>query len=155
MSKRRIRRDKHTVSLLTDHMVFSPKYRGKVLVGEVRDCAEEVIREICAEMGIEIIRICVSSDHVHMFYKYPPKYSMSYIANIIKGRSSRLLRARFPQLKEWCRDSLWAPSCFHGSVGHGMDVVEKYISTQKDYATKERVAALKTPLRGSVLKGGV
>jgi len=31
-------------------------------------------------------------------------------------------------LKEWCGDHLWAPSCYHGSVGAGWDVVEKYIS---------------------------
>lgn len=27
-----LRRDNHTVSLLTNHLVFSPKYRGKVLL---------------------------------------------------------------------------------------------------------------------------
>lgn len=139
-----VRGDRHTLSLLTDHMVFSPKYRGRVLVGAVRDYAEEVIRETCSELGIEIVRMSVSSDHVHMFYKYPPKLSVSRIANMIKGRSSRMLRARFPHLKEWCERSLWAPSCFHGSIGHGMDIVEKYIRTQKDYAVEERVAAIRS-----------
>ena len=40
-----LRHDRHTVSLLTDHLVFSPKYRGKVLLGEVAEAAEEIIRE--------------------------------------------------------------------------------------------------------------
>ena len=40
-----LRYDRHTVSLLTDHLVFSPKYRGKVLLGEVAEAAEEIIRE--------------------------------------------------------------------------------------------------------------
>lgn len=35
-----------------------------------------------------------------------------------------------PHLRDWCDDHLWAPSCFHGSVGNGWEVVEKYISTQ-------------------------
>ena len=35
--------DNHTVSLLTDHLVFSPKYRGKVLEGEVAEAAEEIV----------------------------------------------------------------------------------------------------------------
>ncbi len=72
-------------------------------------------------------------DHVHLFIKYPPKYSVSWIAKRLKGRSSKLLRDSFPHLKEWCPDHLWAPSCYHGSVGHGWEVVEKYISGQKGY----------------------
>ena len=50
-----LRHDRHTVSLLTDHLVFSPKYRGKVLEGEVAEAAEEIIRENCKELDIEII----------------------------------------------------------------------------------------------------
>ena len=70
----------------------------------------------------------VNPDHVHLFIKYPPKYSISYISKMIKGRSNRVLRKVFPHLKEWCGDHLWAPSCYHGSVGAGWGVVEKYIS---------------------------
>ncbi len=44
-----LRHDRHTVSLLTDHLVFSPKYRGKVLEGEVADAAEEIIRNLSLE----------------------------------------------------------------------------------------------------------
>ncbi len=51
-------------------------------------------------------------------------------AKKIKGRSSRILRQNFPYLKEWCNDHLRAPGCYHGSVGHGWEVVEKYIGTQ-------------------------
>ena len=73
MNRKELRHDRHTVSLLTDHMVFAPKYRGK------------------------------------------------------------MLRKEFPHLQEWCGDHLWAPSCFHGSVGSGWDVVEKYIREQDVY----------------------
>ncbi|HID19922.1 MAG TPA: hypothetical protein EYP28_03140 [Methanophagales archaeon] len=50
-----LRHDRHSVSLLTDHLVFSPKYRGKVLEGEVAEAAEEIIQENCKELDIEII----------------------------------------------------------------------------------------------------
>ena len=111
--------------------MFSSKYRGKVLEGEVAEAAEEIIRENCKELDIEVIDMAVNVDHVHLFIKYPPKYSVSWIAKRLKGRSSKLLRDRFPQLKEWCPDHLWAPSCYHGSVGQGWEVVERYISGQK------------------------
>ena len=53
----KLKRDRHTVSMLTDHLVFSPKYRGKVLVGEVAVRAEEIITQICNESGVEIIEM--------------------------------------------------------------------------------------------------
>ncbi len=66
---------------------------------------EGIICKTCVEMGIQVIEIAVNPDHVHIFFKY----------------------------QELCGDHLWAPSCFHGSVGNGWDVVEKYIREQDVY----------------------
>jgi putative transposase len=95
-------------------MVFAPKYRGKMLVGDVAMICEGIICKTCVEMDIEIIEIAVNPDHVHIFFKYPPKYSLSYIAKRIKGSTSRILRKEFHHLREWCGEHFWAPSCFHG-----------------------------------------
>jgi putative transposase len=51
--------------------VFSPKYRGTVLEGEVAEAAEEIIRETCKELDIEIMDMAVNQDHVHIFIQYP------------------------------------------------------------------------------------
>ncbi len=130
------------MSLLTDHMVFSPKFRGKVLVGEVGESCERVIKRICKELGVEVIDIAVGEDHVHLFVQYPPKYSLSKLAMMVKGRSSKELRKRFPSLVEWCPNALWAPSVYHGSVGQGFEVVEKYIRNQGGRNVKGRLEAL-------------
>ncbi|MBU4454318.1 MAG: transposase [Euryarchaeota archaeon] len=58
------------------------------------------------------------------------------MAKRLKGRTSRILRKEFPHLKEWCDEHMWAPSCFHGSVGQGWEVVEKYIQTQDTHHAK-------------------
>ena len=50
-----LRHDRRAVLMLTDHLVFSPKYRGKVLLGEVAEAAEEIIRENGKELDIEVI----------------------------------------------------------------------------------------------------
>ena len=147
MECKELRHDRHTVSLLTDHVVFSPKYLGKILVGDV--VVGGIIRKTCEEMNIEIIDMAMSVDHVHLFIEYPPKYSLSFIAKKIKGMSSRILRQHFPHLREWCKDHLWAPGCYHGSVGHGWEVV-KYIETQESCLRKE-----KTQCTSLVLKCGV
>ncbi len=136
MNRKELRHDRHTVSLLTDHMVFAPKYRGKILTGDVAMIMEGIICNTCKELGIEIIEIAVNPDHVHIFFKYPPKYSPSFIAKRLKGRTSRILRKEFPHLKEWCDEHMWAPSCFHGSVRNSWDVVSRHIETQDVYHAK-------------------
>jgi len=96
-------------------MVITPKYRGKILVEKtIALVVEGIIRKTCKEVKIEIIDMSMNVDQVHLFIEYPPKYSVSFIAKKIKGRSSRLLRQNFPHLKEWCNDHLWAPGCYHG-----------------------------------------
>jgi len=81
--------------------------------------------------------MAVNSDHVHLFIKYPPKYSASYISKMIKGISSRVLRKEFPCLKEWCVTisglqagtmALWVLA----------GVVEKYISAHNTYEHNRR-----------------
>jgi len=148
MERNELRHDRHTDSLRTDHTVYSPKYRGNILVGDVALALDGSIRKTCKNLDIEIIDMAVNADHVHLFVKYLPEYSVSYIAKRIKGGSSRELRKAFPHLKQWCSKSLWAPSCFHGSVGHGGEVVERYIQNQE----KPNAKSLCT---GSVLKSGV
>ncbi|MBU4491019.1 MAG: transposase, partial [Euryarchaeota archaeon] len=72
----------------------------------------------------------------------PPRQAYGiFIAKKIKGRSSRILRQEFPHLRDWCDEHLWAPGCYHGSVGQGWEVVEKYISTQ-NYRTVLKVRKL-------------
>jgi putative transposase len=87
------------------------------LEGEVAEAAEGIIRETCNELDIEIIDMAMNVDHVHLFIKYPPKYSVSWIAKRIKGRSSKRLRDQFPRLKEWCPDHLWAKRKKHTKEG--------------------------------------
>ena len=127
----KMKHDHHSVSMCLDHLVFCPKYRGKVLIGRVPEQAKRIIHQVCEGLGVEIIRMAVGLEHVHIFYRYPPSLSLSYIAKMIKGVTSRRLRQRFPWLKTFCPDHLWAPSCFHGSVGNGWDVVEAYIKKQE------------------------
>jgi putative transposase len=61
--------------------------------------AEAIIRKTCKELDIEVIDMAVNSDHVHLYIKYPLKYSVSFIAKRIKGRNSKVLRKEFPHLK--------------------------------------------------------
>lgn len=129
--KVKYRKDRHTSSVLTDHMVVTPKFRAGVLVGEVADECERQVRWVCKTMDVKILQMAVSPDHLHLFLQYSPRLSVSEIVARIKVHTSKELRLRFPHLKKWRSSGLWAPGCYHSSVGQGFDVVEHYIAVQR------------------------
>jgi len=124
--------------MLTDHMVFTTKFRAKVLVGKIAEDCDAIIQKTCKNLDIEILQLAVAGDHVHLFVQYPPELSPSKMAEKVKSNSSRELREKYPQLVTWCKTGLWAPGGFHGSVGHGFDVVEQYIKGQQSYSRYSR-----------------
>ncbi len=90
----------HTIFHHRYHIVWVPKYRYKVLRGKIRERVRTIIRQVCSELGVEIINGVLSSDHVHMFVSIPPKLSVSDFMRKIKGRSSYLVQKEFPALKK-------------------------------------------------------
>ncbi|MDD4308167.1 MAG: IS200/IS605 family transposase [Thermoplasmata archaeon] len=124
---------RHTSSVLTDHLVYTTKFRAKVLVGKIAKDCDTMIRKTCKNMDVDVLELAVAEDHVHLFVQYPPEISPSRISEKVKSNSSRELREKYPQLVKWCKTGLWAPGCFHGSVGHGFDVVEQYIKGQQSF----------------------
>ena len=112
------------------HVVFCPKYRRAVLVGDIGTRCEALIREKCAEHDWPVVALEVMPDHVHLFVKAHPKDSPSYVANQIKGYTSHALRAEFPTLKSRL-PTLWSSSFFVATVGAvSAATVQRYIDTQ-------------------------
>ena len=91
---------KHCVFYHRYHLVWSTKYRYKVLLGDVRLRMRDIIRQVCAENDVDIIRGVLSSDHVHMFVSVPPKLAVSDLLRKMKGRSSHKVQREFPHLKK-------------------------------------------------------
>jgi putative transposase len=109
---------KHCVFYHRYHVVWSTKYRFKVLQGDIQKRVREIIRRICSENGVDIISGVVSSDHVHIFISLPPKLSMSNFMQRVKGRSSLLIQREFPVLKKryWGRH-FWGRGYFSTTNG--------------------------------------
>ena len=97
---RSYRKSSHSVHDLKVHLVCATKYRYQVLTQEVGLRAREIIRQVCDQNDINIIRGVVSRDHVHLYISYPPKHSVSDMVKWFKGRSSRKLQEEFPQLSK-------------------------------------------------------
>ena len=111
-------KSKHCVFYHRYHVVWSTKYRFKVLQGDIQKRVREIIRRICSENGVDIISGVVSSDHVHIFISLPPKLSMSNFMQKVKGRSSLLIQREFPVLKKryWGRH-FWGRGYFSTTNG--------------------------------------
>ncbi len=97
---RSYRKSSHTVHDLKVHLIWITKYRYKVLTKEIGIRIREIIRQVCDSKQIEIIKGCVSKDHVHVYVSYPPKLSVSEMVRLMKGRSSRRIQEEFPQLSK-------------------------------------------------------
>ena len=91
---------KHCVFYHRYHLVWSTKYRYKVLRGDVRLRVREVIRQVCDQNGVDILKGVLSSDHVHMFVSVPPKIAISDLMRKVKGRSSYKIQSEFPHIRK-------------------------------------------------------
>ena len=124
-----IRKGSHTVSRLTCHIVWTTKYRYKVLKGDLQLRCRELLIQICEAQGIEILKGVVSSDHVHMHIEYAPKLNVSTIVKSLKGRTSRRLQQEFPALKKrYWGNHFWASGYGVWSSGNITDkMVNEYL----------------------------
>lgn len=120
---------KHCVFYHRYHIVWSTKYRFKVLTGDLRLRIREIIRQVCAENRVEIIKGVLSSDHVHMFISVPPKLAISDLVRKMKGRSSRKIQQEFPQIrKKYWGQRFWGRGYFSTTSGAiTQDVVLQYL----------------------------
>lgn len=113
------------------HIIWCPKYRRKVLVGEVASRLKALILEIAYELDVEIIEIETDIDHVHILAEVDPQLGINKFVRMAKGRTSRTLRTEFPHLRKRL-PTLWNNSCFISTVGGApLAVVKQYIENQQ------------------------
>jgi len=114
------------------HVVWTPKYRRKVLVESVDKRLKEIIRQIADELRCDILELEVMSDHVHMLCEVDPQFGIHRFVKLVKGRSSRLLRQEFDWLTSRL-PTLWTNSYFVATVGGApLEIIKQYIENQKN-----------------------
>ena len=89
----------HTKWMCKYHIVFTPKYRRKVIYNQIRSDIGEILRKLCEYKGIEIIEGHLMPDHVHVLLAIPPKYSVASVMGYLKGKSSLMIFDRHANLK--------------------------------------------------------
>lgn len=132
MNGKRWKRSTTTVYNIGYHFIWCPKYRRKVLVGEVANRLGDLLLQKAHEIQVEIVQMEIMPDHVHLFMKTTPTNSPHFIVQQLKGYTSRILRQEFPSLKSKL-PSMWTRSYYCESVGHiSEETIRKYIEEQKN-----------------------
>lgn len=117
------------------HIVWIPKYRRKVMYGQLRREVVEILKDLVdREDGVEIVEGSACPDHIHICLRIPPKYAVREVVGRLKGRSSIMLYERHP---EWRRatgrdKTLWARGYYVSTVGLNEAAVRDYIKKQEE-----------------------
>ena len=123
-------RDEHRVHLIIYHLIWIPRRRKPVLVGDVAVECRTLIEKKCEESGWAILELAIQPDHIHLFVRAFPTDSAAAIVGACKGVTARVLRKKFPQLLKL--PSMWTSSYFASTAGNvSADTIARYIAAQK------------------------
>jgi len=129
------RRTAHAAYDTAYHLVWSPKYRKRILVGALQAKVEQMFKEIAEVYDITIDEMEVSPDHVHLFCSFPPRYSIAQVVTRFKSLSARAVFREFPHVKRqlWGGE-FWEDGYFARTVGDKVtaEVIRKYIQRHKE-----------------------
>ena len=115
------------------HIVFIPKYRKKVLFGQIRKEMGEVFHRLARQKESLIEEGHLMPDHVHMMISIPPKYAVSQVVGFIKGKSAIHIARRYAGRKQnYVGQHFWARGYFASTVGRDEQVIRNYIRHQED-----------------------
>ena len=121
----------HTKWVCKYHIVFTPKYRRKIIYNELRKDIRQIIRDLCKWKGVEIIEGNMMPDHVHLLVSIPPKMSVSSFMGYLKGKSAMMIFERHANLKyKFGNRNFWATGYYVSTVGRNRRTIEQYIRNQ-------------------------
>ncbi len=124
----------HTKWMCKYHIVFTPKYRRKVIYNQLKEDIRDILKQLCAYKGVEIIEGHLMPDHIHMLVSIPPKMSVSSFMGYLKGKSALMIFDRHANLKyKYGNRHFWSEGYYVSTVGLNEATIRKYIQDQERY----------------------
>ena len=123
----------HAVWKCKYHLVWCPKYRFRILKGDIGKSVRDILKQLCEWKGIEILAGNVQADHIHLVLTIPPKHAVSDLVGFLKGKSAIKVFDMHPELKRryWGRH-FWAKGYCVSTVGLDEEEIKKYVKSQLD-----------------------
>jgi len=113
-------------------VVFIPKYRKKVIFGQIRAELGDAFRRLAEQKESRIEEGNLMIDHVHMLISIPPKYAVSKVIGYIKGKSAiHIARTYAERKRNFSGQKFWARGYFVSTVGRDEQVIREYIQHQE------------------------
>ena len=124
----------HTIWRCQYHIVWTPKYRYKILIGELAVDVEDCIRAFVERLGGELVELNVQIDHVHLLVMIPPKISVSEFVGTVKGRTAIRILNKHRKLKQkpYWGNHFWTRGYCVDTVGLDAEMIRKYVKYQDD-----------------------
>lgn len=122
----------HSVFLMYYQLVLVVKYRRKIFDNVVSDRAKEIFEYIAPKYNITLQEWNHDIDHVHILFKAHPNTEISKFINAYKSASSRLLKKKFPEIRQklW-KEYFWSQSfCLLTTGDAPIDIIKTYIESQ-------------------------
>ena len=121
----------HTTWNCKYHIVFVPKYRRKIIFGELKQDIANILSMLCKRKEVHIVEAEICSDHVHMLVEIPPKMSVSEFVGYLKGKSTLMIFERHAHLKyKYGNRHFWCRGYYVDTVGKNAKKIEEYIRNQ-------------------------
>lgn len=143
---RQFRKLAHSLYECKYHIVFCPKYRYKLMQGDVvKYVTQQVYRLSDQKDGIEVLEVNVQEDHVHMVVTIPPKYAVSQYMGFLKGKMALRLFDRYPELRRrYWGQHVWSRGYCVSTVGLDEEQIRKYVKwqTEKEQETETKQGRL-------------
>ena len=113
------------------HLVFAPKYRRRIIYGEIKKEIGKILRKLCEQKHVEIIEAEMCPDHVHMLVSIPPDISVSSFVGYLKGKSSLMIFDKYANLKyKYGNRHFWCRGYYVDTVGKNEKMIAEYIQNQ-------------------------
>jgi putative transposase len=128
------KKQSHVVYQCSYHIVWCPKYRFRILKGQVGKYIENRIRELCEWKKVEILELNVLEDHVHMIAAVPPRVSISELMGILKGKTAISLFKSFPVMKKkpYWGNHFWSRGYCVTTIGLDEEKIRRYVKYQEE-----------------------
>jgi len=141
----RFRKLSHTVWHCQYHILWTPKYRLRILTGQVAKEVNRCIRAFSEQKGCEVIELNVQIDHVHLIAMVVPKISISEFVGIVKGRTAIRIFNKYRHLKQkpYWGNHFWSRGYCVDTVGLDAEKVRKYVKYQEQKERQEEQRKVK------------
>ena len=145
----------HVIYYHNDHIVWTPKYRYRVLEGVPKDLLDNDIRMLCEWKGAEVLELSIQRDHVHMVVSVPPRVSILELMGTVKGKTAIKIFKSYPALKKkpYWDNHFWSRGYCSSTIGLDEEKIRKYIQYQRTKSNKKKPNnSILASFRGQLLK---